>query len=91
MPILTLAQTKGGSGKTTTAEVLIAEFTHRGASVAALDPDPNRPLGRFVARTLMQPSDASQIGRAQAGEEKLEVAIGGHGEVRSGCSTITHK
>ena len=50
MPILTLAQTKGGSGKTTTAEVLIAEFTWRGASVAALDLDPNRPLGRFVAR-----------------------------------------
>ena len=50
MPILTLAQTKGGSGKTTTAEVLIAEFTYRGASVAALDLDPNRPLGRFVAR-----------------------------------------
>ncbi len=50
MPIVTLAQTKGGSGKTTTAEVLIAEFAHRGLSVAAIDLDPNRPLGRFVAR-----------------------------------------
>ncbi|MDR3401961.1 MAG: division plane positioning ATPase MipZ, partial [Chthoniobacter sp.] len=50
MPILTLAQTKGGSGKTTTAEVLIAEFTQRGHSVAALDLDPNRPLSRFVTR-----------------------------------------
>lgn len=51
MAIITLAQTKGGSGKTTTAEVLIAEFTYRGRSVAALDLDPNRPLGRFVARS----------------------------------------
>ncbi|WP_250265813.1 ParA family protein [Rhodovastum atsumiense] len=51
MAIITLAQTKGGSGKTTTAEVLIAEFAHRGRSVAALDLDPNRPLGRFVARS----------------------------------------
>jgi chromosome partitioning protein len=51
MAIITLAQTKGGSGKTTTAEVLIAEFTRRGHSVAALDLDPNRPLGRFVARS----------------------------------------
>ena len=50
LPIITLAQTKGGSGKTTTAEVLIAEFAHRGHSVAAIDLDPNRPLGRFTAR-----------------------------------------
>ncbi len=50
MPIITLAQTKGGSGKTTTAEVLIAEFAQRGLSVAAIDLDPNRPLGRFTAR-----------------------------------------
>src|ERR1700704_5847509 len=50
LPIITLAQTKGGSGKTTTAEVLIAEFVHRGLSVAAIDLDPNRPLGRFTAR-----------------------------------------
>ena len=50
MPTVTLAQIKGGSGKTTTAEVLIVEFAHRGLSVAAIDLDPNRPLGRFVAR-----------------------------------------
>lgn len=52
MPIITLAQTKGGSGKTTTAEVLIAEFVHRGLSVAALDLDPNRPLSRFTTRAV---------------------------------------
>lgn len=51
MPIITMAQTKGGSGKTTTAEVLIAELAHRGSRVAAVDLDPNRPLGRFAARS----------------------------------------
>jgi len=51
MPIITLAQTKGGAGQTTTAQVLVAEFVHRGMSVAAIDLDPNRVLGRFVARS----------------------------------------
>src|SRR3712207_5069633 len=51
MPIITLAQTKGGAGKTTTAQVLIAEFVQRGASVAAIDLDPNKVLSRFVARS----------------------------------------
>jgi chromosome partitioning protein len=32
--------------------VLIAEFAHRGLSVAAIDLDPNRPLGRFTARAV---------------------------------------
>jgi chromosome partitioning protein len=51
LAVITLAQTKGGSGKTTAAEVLIAEFVVRGFSVAGIDLDPNRPLGRFVARS----------------------------------------
>jgi chromosome partitioning protein len=51
MPIITLAQTKGGAGKTTTAQVLVAEFVHRGVTVAAIDLDPNKVLSRFVARS----------------------------------------
>jgi chromosome partitioning protein len=51
MPIIALAQTKGGAGKTTTAQVLVAEFVHRGISTAAIDLDPNRVLSRFVARS----------------------------------------
>jgi chromosome partitioning protein len=50
MPIITFAQVKGGSGKTTLAKCTVAELVARGASVAALDLDPNRPLGRFFAR-----------------------------------------
>jgi chromosome partitioning protein len=50
VPIITFAQVKGGSGKTTLAKCLVAELVARGIPVAALDLDPNRPLGGFFAR-----------------------------------------
>jgi len=50
MAIITFAQTKGGSGKTTTAMCTVAELVVRGNTVAALDLDPNRPLGEFFCR-----------------------------------------
>lgn len=50
MAIITFAQVKGGSGKTTTAMCTVAELVARNTTVAALDLDPNRPLGEFFAR-----------------------------------------
>lgn len=50
MAIITFAQIKGGSGKTTTAMCTVAEMVARGQTVAVLDLDPNRPLGEFFAR-----------------------------------------
>lgn len=50
MAIITFAQVKGGSGKTTTAMCTVAELVARGETVAALDLDPNRPLGEFFQR-----------------------------------------
>ena len=50
MAIVTFAQVKGGSGKTTAAMCTVAELVARGSSVAALDLDPNRPLGEFFQR-----------------------------------------
>jgi chromosome partitioning protein len=50
MAIITFAQVKGGSGKTTSAMCTVAELVARGTSVAALDLDPNRPLGEFFQR-----------------------------------------
>ena len=50
MAIITFAQVKGGSGKTTLAMCTVAELVARGASVAALDLDPNRPLRGFFDR-----------------------------------------
>ncbi len=49
--VLTVAQQKGGSGKTTLAVNLAVEFTRRGMKVALLDTDPQGSLGRwFLAR-----------------------------------------
>jgi len=50
LAIITFAQVKGGSGKTTAAMCMVAELVARGGTVAALDLDPNRPLGEFFRR-----------------------------------------
>ena len=49
--VVTVAQQKGGSGKTTLAVNLAVEFRRRGLRVALLDTDPQGSLGRwFIAR-----------------------------------------
>jgi chromosome partitioning protein len=45
--IITVAQQKGGSGKTTIAANLAVAFLRRGHSVALLDTDPQGSLGRW--------------------------------------------
>ena len=44
---ITVAQQKGGSGKTTIAANLAVALMHRGHSVAVLDTDPQGSLGRW--------------------------------------------
>lgn len=49
--VITIAQQKGGAGKTTLAVNLAVEFLKRGQRVALLDTDPQGSLGRwFMAR-----------------------------------------
>lgn len=45
--VITIAQQKGGSGKTTMAVSLAAELLRRGMRVAVLDTDPQGSLGRW--------------------------------------------
>jgi chromosome partitioning protein len=44
MPVLSIANPKGGAGKSTTALVLGTVLASKGASVTILDCDPNQPL-----------------------------------------------
>jgi len=44
MPILAIANPKGGTGKTTIALSIAQVLNHRGATVKILEADPNRPL-----------------------------------------------
>ena len=49
--VITVAQQKGGAGKTTLAVNLAVAFVHSGRTVALLDTDPQGSLGRwFMAR-----------------------------------------
>jgi chromosome partitioning protein len=45
--VITIAQQKGGSGKTTLAVNLAVAFTRAGHRVALLDTDPQGSLGRW--------------------------------------------
>lgn len=72
MAIITFAQVKGGSGKTTLAKCLVAELVARRTGVAALDLDPNRPLGRFVARI---PELAEVEVRVPDGERRVSTLV----------------
>lgn len=57
--VLTIAQQKGGSGKTTMAANIALEYVARGKSVAMLDTDPQGSLGRwFMMRRERMDGDA---------------------------------
>jgi len=50
MPVISLANPKGGSGKTTTALILATQLAENGASVVAVDADPEQWLSQWAAR-----------------------------------------
>jgi chromosome partitioning protein len=56
--VLTVAQQKGGSGKTTLAANLAVEFARRGMRVALLDTDPQGSLGRWFLSRRERPGGA---------------------------------
>ena len=66
--VITVAQQKGGSGKTTLAANLAVAFARAGLSVALLDTDPQGSLGRwFMARRERGAAGPSAAGPSAAG------------------------
>lgn len=55
MPIITIASSKGGPGKTTLAELIAGRLAAEGTKVAALDADPTGGLTRWATRLYEGP------------------------------------
>jgi chromosome partitioning protein len=50
MPVIVFASPKGGAGKSTSAVVLATELALKGATVTAIDADPNKPVSQWAQR-----------------------------------------
>ena len=68
MPVLTIASSKGGPGKTTVTMLLAARLAGEGLSVAALDADPTKAFSRWAANTYEGPALSV---RAEVDEARL--------------------
>ncbi|HSZ54803.1 MAG TPA: ParA family protein [Tepidisphaeraceae bacterium] len=72
MPTISLASSKGGAGKSTSAVLLATELAQRGAAVTIIDADPNQPVLRW-SRKPGKPKNLTVIG--DVSEETLIDAI----------------
>ena len=66
MKVVTVAQQKGGSGKTTVTVGLACEFRRRGMTVSVIDLDPQGSLGQWFMRRLDRDPEAGGIGFSTA-------------------------
>lgn len=77
MFVVSLASTKGGVGKTTTAICLATEWMRRGRQVGVVDADANQPLFRWLERAKFP-----QIARTTADSDSILQRIREVGEGR---------
>lgn len=56
MPIITIASSKGGPGKTTVAQLIVGTLAAEGITVTALDADPTGGLSRWARRIYEGPA-----------------------------------
>jgi chromosome partitioning protein len=85
-PIISLASTKGGVGKTTLAYVLATELARRGGRVTCIDADPNRTLAQVLRltdepRIVCVESDSERLladlRQAQGGSDVIVIDLEG--------------
>ena len=55
VPVLTIASSKGGPGKTMVAMLLASRLAAENLKVSALDADPTKALSRWATRTYEGP------------------------------------
>ncbi len=84
MPVITMAMTKGGCGKTTTALILGGEVVRAGGRVVFIEGDVNRPLASWASNrgapvlesrklTITKAADAREHLARVAGDAKVAV------------------
>ena len=56
MPVITIASSKGGPGKTTLAQLIVGTLAGEGVAVAALDADPTGGFSRWARRLYEGPA-----------------------------------
>ena len=72
--VITIAQQKGGSGKTTVTVNLAVDLASRGHRVAIIDTDPQGSLGRwFMARRDLMPDPGMEFSTSSAWGVEYEV------------------
>ena len=71
MPIISFANPKGGTGKSTSALVLALEMAHRGGKVALVDCDPNQVTAGWAQAREAAGLDIPFQAIANPGEDKI--------------------
>lgn len=85
MPVITVANPKGGAGKSTTTLVLATTLAQQGASVVILDCDPNRPIEGW-RRGASKILSSSTVGSTKAASPPSLTSIARN---TSSCSLIS--
>jgi chromosome partitioning protein len=77
MPVLTIASSKGGPGKTTVAMLLASFLTQEGLQIVALDADPTQAFSRWAASAY---EGEAFVCIAEADETRLAHLIDRHAD-----------
>lgn len=73
MPILAIASSKGGVGKTVLCQILVARLAADGCRIAVLDADPNRALSGWLADVYEGPQPVKVV--VEADETRVANAM----------------